>query len=108
MLASEPTQIRTVKLKDEGEVESINARFGTVEFCSGTARLTATLKRAGFHALAVDYVRNRHECLAPTIKIDMATAQGKELCINMMIAVSTVFAWLAHHVAQRHVPVKFH
>ena len=68
----------TSKLKQNlvpGEMASTNLSGEKpvlfVDFCSGSGRLSLSMKRQSFLAMAIDHERNNHRQLMPTIKIDL-------------------------------------
>lgn len=60
-----------------------------IEVCAGCARLSSTLKAAGFKTIAVDHSKNRHKQLQQCIDIDMASDD----CVDQ------IFALLDSHVS---------
>ena len=44
-----------------------------LELCAGCAKLSRSLKHAGFQPIAVDHSKNRHKQLFPTLQIDLAS-----------------------------------
>ena len=57
-----------------------------LEFCCGSARLTAALDTAGFRAIGFDYQFNKVKPEALCLWVDLATAHGRALG----------WAWLKH------------
>lgn len=55
-----------------------------VEFCAGSAALSAEARKAGFRVLPLDHSHNRHRTLATTVQLDLAAESSIELVDNML------------------------
>ena len=66
-----------------------------VEFCAGSARLTAELIRVGFDAIGVDWAGNKDTPVAPVVSIDLTSAQGQAEADELLLSPLLAFAHFA-------------
>ena len=69
-------------LKTDGTTPDRKLIF--IEFCAGSASLSAAMMRAGFHAMPVDFVGNKFTPKVKSIEIDLASQDGKQLATEMV------------------------
>ena len=82
----------TVSQNSSLEVDSSFKTDGTtpdrklifIEFCAGSASLSAAMMRAGFHAMPVDFAGNKFTPKVKSIEIDLASQDGKQLATEMV------------------------
>ena len=55
-----------------------------IEFCAGSASLSAAMMRAGFHAMPVDFAGNKFSPKVKSLEIDLASQDGRQLATTMV------------------------
>lgn len=55
-----------------------------IEFCAGSAALSAEVRRAGFKVIPIDHVHNRHRTLATIVSLDLAADASRDLVLSML------------------------
>lgn len=70
-------------------------RPGAVEIFCGCAKLTASLSKAGFNALGVDYEKNKDRPIGKCINIDLNTKWGPRELKRKLLELKAKLAWLA-------------
>ena len=55
-----------------------------IEFCAGSASLSAAMMRVGFHSMPVDFAGNKFQPKVKSIDVDLASAEGRALAIDMV------------------------
>ena len=55
-----------------------------IEFCAGSASLSAAMMRAGFHAMPADFAGNKFSPKVKSIEIDLASKEGRQLASEMV------------------------
>ena len=63
-----------------------------IELCSGCARLSRTLKLAGFDALAFDSLRNEHTSVVHATVLDLSTPDAERLVMDLLQADTVHYA----------------
>ena len=98
--AMPPKELDFTTYSSEDKLQSSKTLNYFVEFCAGSAALSAEMKKAGFSVLPIDLAHNRHRTLAQPVSLDLATDSSKDLVSNMLQA-ATAFC-RAHGLAVRH------
>lgn len=68
--------------RDEQHHPRASAYF--VEFCAGSAALSAEVRKAGFRVLPIDHLHNRRRTLATTVQLDLAADSSRKLVADML------------------------
>ena len=55
-----------------------------IEFCAGSASLSAAMMRAGFHDMPVDFAGNKFSPKVKAIDIDLASTVGRQLASELV------------------------
>ena len=66
------------------EINKILQKNYFVEFCAGSAVLSAEMKKAGFRVLPIDHAHNRHRTLAQPVSLDLAADSSRDLVATML------------------------
>ncbi len=69
-------------LKTDGA--SSDRKLIFIEFCAGSASLSAAMMRAGFHATPVDFAGNKFSPKVKAIEIDLASTEGRQLASELV------------------------
>ena len=69
-------------LKTDGA--SSDRKLIFIEFCAGSASLSAAMMRAGFHAMPVDFAGNKFSPKVKAIEIDLASTEGRQLASELV------------------------
>lgn len=68
-------------------MQPVNEKFKRViffEVCAGSAKLSYSVHSKGIHAIAVDWIRNRHESWHPIVKIDLTNADQTQSLLDFL------------------------
>ena len=79
-----PKELDFTTYSSEDKLQSSKTLNYFVEFCAGSAALSAEMKKAGFSILPIDHAHNRHRTLAQPVSLDLATDSSKDLVSNML------------------------
>lgn len=83
--ATDPPKVTEPKFQpeaDEHHLTKTTAYF--VEFCAGSAALSAEVRKAGIRVAPIDHVHNRHRTLATTISLDLADDTSRPLVSDLL------------------------
>lgn len=69
-------------LQDEKRPRHSTISF--VEFCAGSAALSAEVRKAGFRVIPIDHERNRLKPLATVVSLDLASDSLRDLVLKML------------------------
>lgn len=91
-----PEGLPTKITADGGAEVSPHARAAVaLEFCAGSARLSASLRENGVVCLGIDHHTNRHDCMAPVVSIDLSTEDGHAHARRLLEAADPFYVHLA-------------
>ncbi len=91
MFVSPPASKVNVKVSSSVQIVRPASAALVLELCSGSGTLTAEFRRAGFDGIAIDWSRNRFFKRAPTMVIDLSSAEGLHLVLGLISSYDVIF-----------------